>query len=47
MIVCSDWFVGLSPEETSVFNGVVLISGIYDLKPLVSTYVNDALVPTL
>ncbi len=28
---------------TSVFAGAVLVSGVYDLEPLLHTYVNDAL----
>ena len=43
MALSSDWFLGLTPEETSLFNGVILLSGIYDLKPLITTYVNEPL----
>lgn len=47
MILCSPWFVGLSKEESSIFRGVVHLSGIFELQPLVRTYVNDPLGMTL
>ncbi|MEC5409645.1 alpha/beta hydrolase [Paraburkholderia sp. MPAMCS5] len=41
MLMCTDWKAhGLND---SPFSGAILISGIYDLRPLVTTYINEPL----
>jgi arylformamidase len=41
MAACTDWTaMGLPARAVS---GLVLLSGIYDLEPLIGTYINDAL----
>ncbi|NXP09468.1 KFA formamidase, partial [Thinocorus orbignyianus] len=40
MVLATDWS---EYEATPDIKGVVLVSGIYDLKPILLTYVNDAL----
>ncbi|XP_054272272.1 kynurenine formamidase [Macrosteles quadrilineatus] len=39
----SDWFYSLEPQLSCRMKGLVLISGIYDLTPLIYTSNNDAL----
>ncbi|XP_075702671.1 kynurenine formamidase isoform X2 [Rhinoderma darwinii] len=40
MALCTDWIqYGLTPD----IKGAVLVSGVYDLVPIIHTYVNDAL----
>lgn len=43
MALCSDWFRGLTSRERNLFKGVVHLSGVFDLKPLVTTSVNEPL----
>ncbi|XP_075204000.1 kynurenine formamidase isoform X2 [Anomaloglossus baeobatrachus] len=40
MTLCTDW---TEYEATSNIKGALLVSGIYDLLPIIDTYVNDAL----
>lgn len=39
----ADWFNILHPDLKSRMKGVVLISGIYDITPLIYTSINDTL----
>lgn len=41
MLLTLDW--GARATETPPFDGAILLSGIYDLRPLVGTYINEAL----
>ena len=43
MILASDWFNQLPLEDKSLFEGVFLLAGVYDLLPLLQTTVNDPL----
>ncbi|XP_068082776.1 kynurenine formamidase isoform X3 [Anabrus simplex] len=43
MLLTSDWFNQLPESQQSLVQGCVLISGIYDLAPLVYTHLNPAL----
>merc|ERR1712126_604507 len=43
MVVASNWFKNLPVENKNLFKGIFLMAGVYDLRPLVSTYVNDPL----
>ncbi|GFG29905.1 hypothetical protein Cfor_09923 [Coptotermes formosanus] len=43
MLLFSGWLDQLDDSVRHLAKGFVLISGIYDLTPLVSTYINDAL----
>ena len=43
MVLMSDWFKNLDPESKSRFNGVFYQSGIFDLRPLLSTSINEPL----
>ncbi|QQP54833.1 putative arylformamidase [Caligus rogercresseyi] len=43
MIITSEWFSNLSEEHRSYFKAVFHLSGLFDLKVLLGTYVNDAL----
>ena len=43
MILGSDWFGHLLPNEKSLFKGVFHLSGIFHLEPLLETSINDAL----
>ncbi|PNF33147.1 hypothetical protein B7P43_G14454 [Cryptotermes secundus] len=43
MLLFSGWLDQLDDNMCCTVKGFVLISGIYDLTPLVSTYINDAL----
>lgn len=41
-LLCSDWLNQLDANLKEIFQGVVLISGIYHLSPLINTSINDA-----
>ncbi|AIO35334.1 alpha/beta hydrolase fold family protein [Burkholderia cenocepacia] len=41
MLLTLDW--GARASSTPPFDGAILLSGIYDLRPLVGTYINEAL----
>lgn len=43
MLLFSGWLDQLDESMCCRLKGFVLISGVYDLTPLVSTYINDAL----
>ena len=43
MLLFSGWLHQLGDSVCRIAKGFVLISGVYDLTPLVSTYINDAL----
>lgn len=43
MILASPWFSQLPVEHKNLFKGVFLLAGVYDLRPLIQTTVNDPL----
>lgn len=43
MVLQSSWFESLSKAEKLLFKGTFYLSGIFNLRPLVKTYVNNAL----
>ena len=43
MILGSEWFGKLLPDEKNLFKGVFHLSGIFHLEPLLETSINDAL----
>lgn len=43
MLLFSKWLNQLDNSVFQLLKGFVLISGVYDLTPLVGTYINDAL----
>jgi arylformamidase len=43
MLLFSGWLHQLDYGVRHLAKGFVLVSGVYDLTPLVSTYINDAL----
>jgi hypothetical protein len=47
MVVCSPWFSSLPDEDRKLFGAVVHLSGVFDLKPLLATSVNEPLKMTV
>lgn len=43
MILASTWFSQLPSEHKNLFRGIFLMAGVYDLRPLIPTYVNEPL----
>jgi len=43
MLLFSGWLHQMDESVCNIAKGFVLISGVYDLTPLVTTYINDAL----
>nr|ACO14724.1 Probable arylformamidase [Caligus clemensi] len=43
MVLTSDWFASLPKPHRSMFKAVFHLSGVFRLKPLLKTYVNDKL----
>ncbi|KAG8238716.1 hypothetical protein J437_LFUL015273 [Ladona fulva] len=42
-LLARDWIESLQTNQRDLLKGLVLISGVYDLTPLINTYVNDPL----
>jgi len=47
MILASKWFELLPTEHKNLFKGAFLMAGVFDLRPLLTTYVNEPLSMTL
>nr|CAD7441938.1 unnamed protein product [Timema bartmani] len=43
MLLSSVWYSKLHDDQRKLINGFILFSGVFDLKPIVNTYINDAL----
>merc|ERR1719351_174936 len=43
MVTASKWFKNLPTANKNLFKGIFLMAGVYDLRPLVTTYVNEPL----
>lgn len=47
MVLSSPWFLNLPKNETSLFRSIFHLSGIFRLRGLLETYVNDPLKMTI
>ncbi|RZF37963.1 hypothetical protein LSTR_LSTR005463 [Laodelphax striatellus] len=43
MLLSTEWLSKLDDDSKAIFKGLFLVSGVYNLRPLLSTTINDAL----